>query len=172
MNYEDRLDRLQRHYEDRLDAALARPPVAQNSEVGRAAERILRETDLNQSTSAYDGSLLNFEDDVRAVARAVLASGEREAKLRAAFIKHRTATHEVKPKFCLTCQESDEALAASGTAPAPAATTTSEGEPLAYQRAAGLVCESCSRPEDRESGPSEPWPGARCWLCNTLLGPD
>jgi hypothetical protein len=33
--------------------------------------------------------------------------------LRAAFIKHRTATHEVKPKFCVTCRESDAILAAT-----------------------------------------------------------
>ena len=33
------------------------------------------------------------------------------AALRAAFIKHRTATHEVKPKSCVTCQESDATLA-------------------------------------------------------------
>jgi hypothetical protein len=32
-------------------------------------------------------------------------------ELRAAFIQHRTATHEVAPKFCKTCRESDAVLA-------------------------------------------------------------
>lgn len=31
-------------------------------------------------------------------------------RLRAAFIRHRTATHEVKPHFCVTCRESDAVL--------------------------------------------------------------
>lgn len=33
------------------------------------------------------------------------------AELRAAFIRHRTATHRVAPTFCHTCRESDAALA-------------------------------------------------------------
>jgi hypothetical protein len=32
------------------------------------------------------------------------------SELRAAFIQHRTATHEVEPKFCKTCRESDAVL--------------------------------------------------------------
>ena len=36
------------------------------------------------------------------------------AALRAAFIKHRTATHEVRPTFCVTCRESDAVLGQAG----------------------------------------------------------
>lgn len=35
----------------------------------------------------------------------------RADQLRAAFIQHRTTTHEVAPSFCKTCRESDAALA-------------------------------------------------------------
>jgi hypothetical protein len=43
---------------------------------------------------------------------AALAESEADrADLRAAFIKHRTATHIVAPKFCHICRESDAVLA-------------------------------------------------------------
>jgi hypothetical protein len=45
-----------------------------------------------------------------------METGEYEAKamledLLNAFVKHRTATHEVKPTFCETCRESDQVIA-------------------------------------------------------------
>lgn len=34
-------------------------------------------------------------------------------RLRDAFTHHRTATHEVRPSFCVTCKQSDQAIAAA-----------------------------------------------------------
>lgn len=42
----------------------------------------------------------------------IVAALEAGVDLAAAFIKHRTATHEVKPDYCKTCRESDVALEA------------------------------------------------------------
>lgn len=50
-------------------------------------------------------------DLVAALEAEVRRGREAVSLLRAQFIKHRTATHEVTPMVCLTCQESDAILA-------------------------------------------------------------
>lgn len=48
--------------------------------------------------------------DLAAASARIAALVEAGADLHAAFVKHRTATHEIKPKHCQTCRESDAAL--------------------------------------------------------------
>jgi hypothetical protein len=74
-------------------------------------------------------------DQIVTAARA--ARTERDAlaienqELRAAFIKHRTATHEVKPNVCVTCQESDAVLARTPMTLTYLARGIQRAEPLA-----------------------------------------
>lgn len=49
----------------------------------------------------------NLTQDIMAE---LLAERDRYDALHDQFIKHRTATHEVAPIFCKTCQESDVVL--------------------------------------------------------------
>lgn len=66
--------------------------------------------------------MAHARDDVPRLLVAISAAeAERDAlrvdlaALREAFIRHRTATHEVTSKNCVTCLESDAAIAASQT---------------------------------------------------------
>jgi hypothetical protein len=72
------------------------------------------DTELSQPD---DQSVIHWHDRAVAAEAALAESTARadrlaveNAELRAAFIQHRTATHEVAPKFCKTCRESDAVL--------------------------------------------------------------
>lgn len=89
---------------DALRAELA-GMTADRDAIRRHLEILALETTrrLNEMADIQD----RYESDLDAARR-------QTARIREAFIKHRTATHEVAPKFCKTCQESDAALAQPG----------------------------------------------------------
>lgn len=61
------------------------------------------------------------------------AAETENAVLREAFVKHRTVTHETRPKVCLTCQESDAILARPAPELGQAVLEATRGAVQAYE---------------------------------------